>query len=351
MSVSASSQACAAVVAVVLSSAFAHQGFAQGQPPVGDFATEAEIPPAEVRTIYGCGIAHVSARTDGGDDWAAIIVGTFADKNNKRWRMTPAGGGHYRFQQITTGRFLDAHETAQTGFRVVTRPLQGDNTQLWHVDSPIGPTSIRQKSSNRLLSCDRAHPGGPFVLKVLRPGDVFDTSQQWNLEVASAPPPSAGRKTILGGVNLQAYCQRTHGAQARAVELDRVNAHWNCGVPISVLDACKMHYGQGIRAELADTPAGHKTWQCVKVTSGTRTVLGGVNLKAYCQRTHGEQARAIELDRVSAHWNCGVPISVLHACKMHYGQDRSIRAELVDAPGGHKTWQCVRLNAVRDHRT
>ena len=37
------------------------------------------------------------------------------------------------FQQVSSGRFVDAHEIAGEDFRLVTRPQQNDNTQQWRI--------------------------------------------------------------------------------------------------------------------------------------------------------------------------------------------------------------------------
>ena len=55
--------------------------------------------------------------------------------------------------QQASGRFLDAHEIPSLDFRVVTRPRQENNTQLWHfniISSGQGFT-LRQASSGRFL--------------------------------------------------------------------------------------------------------------------------------------------------------------------------------------------------------
>lgn len=36
-------------------------------------------------------------------------------------------------QQVSSGRFLDAHEISSYDYRMVTRPAQTDNTQKWRL--------------------------------------------------------------------------------------------------------------------------------------------------------------------------------------------------------------------------
>ena len=40
------------------------------------------------------------------------------------WRLTNVGGNVHTIQQVSSGRFLDAHEIASLDFDVVTRPQQ-----------------------------------------------------------------------------------------------------------------------------------------------------------------------------------------------------------------------------------
>jgi hypothetical protein len=68
------------------------------------------------------------------------------------WVLHPAGGDLYRIQQVTTGRFLDAHEIEAMNFQVVTRPFQSsDNTQLWRLVDQGGSFTIQQASNLRFL--------------------------------------------------------------------------------------------------------------------------------------------------------------------------------------------------------
>jgi hypothetical protein len=67
--------------------------------------------------------------------------------------MTTEQGNLVRLKQRSSGRFLDAHEISSLDFRVVTRPQQDNNTQLWHLDliTGGGGFTIRQASSGRFL--------------------------------------------------------------------------------------------------------------------------------------------------------------------------------------------------------
>jgi hypothetical protein len=76
------------------------------------------------------------------------------------WYRTPVfvteyGDTVYEIMQISSGRFLDAHEIPQNDFRAVTRERQFNTTQYWWMSNTIiggvETTFINQWSSNREL--------------------------------------------------------------------------------------------------------------------------------------------------------------------------------------------------------
>ena len=69
-----------------------------------------------------------------------------------QWIFRHQGGGTYTIQQEQTGRFLDAHDTADRDFAVVTRQGHATMTQRWLVTS-LGDNvfTIQQLSTRRFL--------------------------------------------------------------------------------------------------------------------------------------------------------------------------------------------------------
>src|SRR5688572_5604279 len=54
------------------------------------------------------------------------------------------------FQQVSSGRFMDAHEIDGEDFRLVTRPQQSDDTQRWRITQVgTGIFTIQQLSNGR----------------------------------------------------------------------------------------------------------------------------------------------------------------------------------------------------------
>ena len=62
------------------------------------------------------------------------------------------GGNVHTIQQVSNGRFLDAHEISSLSFRVVTRTKQNNDTQRWILlDFGGNFFTIQQVSSGRFL--------------------------------------------------------------------------------------------------------------------------------------------------------------------------------------------------------
>jgi hypothetical protein len=70
----------------------------------------------------------------------------------QQWILTPVGPNTYTIQQNSHERYMDAHENAKNDFRLVTRPAQRNDTQQW-ILTPVGPNTytIQQKSNGRYM--------------------------------------------------------------------------------------------------------------------------------------------------------------------------------------------------------
>ncbi len=65
----------------------------------------------------------------------------------------PLSPGLYTIQQKVNNRFLDAYETTQNDFNVVTRTAQNNSTQRW-ILTPVGSVyTIQQKSNGQFYGC------------------------------------------------------------------------------------------------------------------------------------------------------------------------------------------------------
>jgi len=50
------------------------------------------------------------------------------------WILIPSDEGSFTIRQLSNGRFLDAHKAAGTDFGVVTRGRHNDDNQRWWVE-------------------------------------------------------------------------------------------------------------------------------------------------------------------------------------------------------------------------
>lgn len=80
----------------------------------------------------GNGLRMIDAWDDGTHDWS-VVTRNHQNNDSQKWQMTEVGGNIYTFKQLSSGRYLDAHETGATGYewRMVTRPQQNNASQQW----------------------------------------------------------------------------------------------------------------------------------------------------------------------------------------------------------------------------
>ena len=89
-----------------------------------------------------------------------VVTRPRQDNATQRWVFRRESGRTYTIQQEHTGRFLDAHDTADRDFRVVTRPPQSNTTQRWLVTHLGGDVyAIQQLNTRRFLDATRRRIG------------------------------------------------------------------------------------------------------------------------------------------------------------------------------------------------
>lgn len=156
--------------------------------------------------------------------------------NSQRWVLTDTGGGLFTIMQVSSDRYLDAHEIGgpDFDFRVVTRPRQDNDTQLWCLTPSGSKILIRQVSSGRALQ--------PYLTAdmdfqvVTRPRDDADDNQ-WLWEPLLGPfgstfpadrsapfnaPPAAGPPTgwVNPGLRVENIAYRTTSAKLHLLTRD-----------------------------------------------------------------------------------------------------------------------------------
>jgi hypothetical protein len=91
-------------------------------------------------------------------------------------------GGVYQVRQVSSGRFVDAHEIASQDFRVVTRPSQGNDSQLWAMlPADDGTFTVQQVSNGRFVD---AHESAAEDFSVVTRDPQNNDSQRWRISPA-----------------------------------------------------------------------------------------------------------------------------------------------------------------------
>lgn len=120
--------------------------------------------------------AHESTAKD-----FSVVTRTVQGNDTQRWVLTQVGQ-LCTLQQASSDRYLDAHESTARDFSVVTRTAQNNDTQRWVlVPAPdqLATYTIQQLSSGRHLDAHTSSPND-FSM-VTRPAQGND-SQRWQLD-------------------------------------------------------------------------------------------------------------------------------------------------------------------------
>ena len=138
--------------------------------------TNEEAVATRVVRLQGGGLRFLDAHETAQKGFQVVTRAFQGFDTTQHWRFTDLGAGVSTIQQVSSGRFLDAHEIGELDFRVVTRPQQDNDTQRWRIqDFGGGFISIEQISSGRFLEATLA---GDFRV-VTRP--MVNSEQTWRI--------------------------------------------------------------------------------------------------------------------------------------------------------------------------
>ena len=73
---------------------------------------------------------YMDAHEDAGNDYSVVTRRT-QDDDSQRWVLSHLGNDTFTIQQLSTARYVDAHESANQDWSVVTRTQQNNDTQRW----------------------------------------------------------------------------------------------------------------------------------------------------------------------------------------------------------------------------
>jgi hypothetical protein len=72
----------------------------------------------------------LDAHTTSGNDFS-VVTRTARTDDSQRWAIQALGNDTFTIQQLVNGQHLDAWETSDHDFNVVTRTAQSNDTQRW----------------------------------------------------------------------------------------------------------------------------------------------------------------------------------------------------------------------------
>jgi hypothetical protein len=126
--------------------------------------------------LQGGGLRFLDAHETADKDFRVVTREYRGFDSAQQWRLTDLGSGVCAIQHVSSGRFLDAYEVGARDFLVVTRRRHKRGSQIWRIeDFGGGFVSIQQVSSGRFLE---ATLGGDFSV-VARP--AVSNEQTWRI--------------------------------------------------------------------------------------------------------------------------------------------------------------------------
>lgn len=122
--------------------------------------------------------AHESADKD-----YRLVTRTKQSNNTQHWILTSLGNDIFTLRQGSNGRFADAHEHSKKDFGLVTRTKQNNNTQRWIVKGVAnGLFTIQQKSNGRYVD---AHVTTSRDFEVVTRTFQDNDTQRWLIKPVS----------------------------------------------------------------------------------------------------------------------------------------------------------------------
>ena len=142
-------------------------------------ASSAPVPQTNLVTFQQVSSGRfMDAHEIAGQDYR-LVTRPQQNDDTQRWRITQVGPGIFTIQQLSNGRHVDAHEIAGEDFRMVTRPQQNNESQYWRITAIGGGIhTIQQVSSGRFAD---AHEIGERDFSMVTRPQQGDNTQQWRI--------------------------------------------------------------------------------------------------------------------------------------------------------------------------
>ncbi|MFD4351486.1 Dot/Icm T4SS effector Zinc-dependent metalloprotease LegP [Nocardia sp. NPDC058518] len=108
-----------------------------------------------------------------------LVTRQAQNNDTQRWRLTPIGDA-YTIRQRSNGRFVDAHESEAKDFRLVTRTAQNNDTQRWVIRAAeAGNFTLQQLSNRRFVD---AHENDLNDFSVVTRNAQNNDTQRWIID-------------------------------------------------------------------------------------------------------------------------------------------------------------------------
>ena len=121
---------------------------------------------------------YVDAHEHAGEDYR-IVTREAQNNDTQLWRMTRLDGNVFTIQQLSSGRYWDAHEYDGQDYRLVTRPAQNNDTQRWlALDLGADIFTIQQVSNGRYVD---AHVNTAEDYRLVTRTAQNNATQQWRI--------------------------------------------------------------------------------------------------------------------------------------------------------------------------
>jgi hypothetical protein len=112
-------------------------------------------------------------------DWT-VVTRPPQTNATQHWILSNVAGSTYVLQQQSSGRYLDAYLTQEHDFTVVTRATQNNDTQRWNL-TPLGNDTYRLQQTNTDRYLDAYQVKDRNFKAVTRPPQVSQ-SQVWRIK-------------------------------------------------------------------------------------------------------------------------------------------------------------------------
>jgi hypothetical protein len=119
----------------------------------------------------------MDAHESSGEDFR-LVTRPQENNDSQRWRITQLSPGIFTIQQLSNGRHVGAYENGED-FRMVTRPQANNNTQYWRITAIGGGIhTLQQVSSGRFAD---AHEIAEMDFSTVTRPQQGDNTQQWRI--------------------------------------------------------------------------------------------------------------------------------------------------------------------------